>query len=87
MFFSYLHSMSKMMKFWPIDFKSHSSYHSKFIKHLLLLFHCFALNCCGRSWQNSLPAAGDPLYLPGVRTGGLVAKIYAYVLPHSLHRR
>jgi len=43
MFFSYLHSMSKMMKFWPIDFKSHSSYHSKFIKHLLLIISLFRL--------------------------------------------
>jgi len=52
-----------MMKFWPIDFKSHSSYHSKFIKHLLLLFHCFALNCCGRSWQNS-PGRRRPALSP-----------------------
>ena len=43
MFFSYLHSMSKMMKFWPIYFKSHSSYHSKFIKHLLLIISLFRL--------------------------------------------
>lgn len=43
MFFSYLHSMSKMMKFWPIDFKSHSSYHSKFIKHYAIIISLFRL--------------------------------------------
>jgi hypothetical protein len=69
MFFSYLHSMSKMMKFWPIDFKSHSSYHSKFIKHLLLLFHCFALNCCGRSWPELSPPVERSGFLQGIFQG------------------
>jgi hypothetical protein len=56
MFFSYLHAMSKMMKFRPIDFNSHCPYHSKFsIYYYFIVSPSILVGARGRT-----PAFGDP---------------------------